>query len=93
MDASKLASVIRDTAAVGSAALLTSLHILRVLANRGLVSPGEVDTIYEAVTGAMEMLGTEDMQLNNFVNVSGMFVEIQQSANEHWIGKGKTNPK
>lgn len=93
MDAQKFADMIRDNTAIGFAALSSSLNILRILANRGLVSPGEVETIYTEVMEVVERYGSEGLQSNNAVNIGGIFVELRETAKKRWIGQGKTDPK
>ncbi len=82
----------RDATAIALAALSVALHNLRIAANRGLVSPNEVESVFSTLMETIEQLGSENLQGNIVTNVGGMMGEIRQTAKERWVGKGKTNP-
>jgi hypothetical protein len=78
--------------ATSMAGLWSSLHILRIMANRGLVSPNEVETVNDSITEAMETLAPPDMAASLSEKISPVLAEVRQIASERWIGKGQTNP-
>lgn len=70
---------------VALGALWGMVHLLRVMVNRGLVSPNEVDTIFH---GVMEGLNFGQLPANSRVE-SGMeeaFAELRQWAKDRWVG-------
>ena len=81
-----------NEAALSIASLWASQHILRIMVNRGLVSPNEVDEVHGSILEAMEMA---DPAFATTVTgpLEAAFVELKQTAESLWIGKGKTNPR
>ena len=90
--ASALKNTIGDGHAIAGAALGVSLHLTRVLANRGLLSPSEAETIFSAMMEPIETAGSEGLQANTVANLGPLMAEIRLWAQERWIGKGKTDP-
>lgn len=95
MDPAALETLVKAWAMPGWA---TGLHTLRIMANRGLVSPGEVEEVADALTAHLQV-DDDDPRREAFdqlsANIEGLFApvlaEIRQTAAERWIGKGKTN--
>jgi hypothetical protein len=89
----KMVEGVQNATALASGGLIVALHTVRVLANRGLISPNEVETIYTAMTETIERLGSPALESNSTVNIGPMFAEIRQCAEERWIGKGEPDPE
>ena len=68
---------------VALAAMQAALHALRVLANRGLLSPKDAD---ESLDGMMQTLeGLPEQWLRaSIADFDAVFVEIRQSAAANW---------
>lgn len=81
-----------DNTTLAMAAMAGVVHLTRILANRGLVSPNEVESIY---SGIVEISQTGSAEVASAVETAlGVpFVELRQTAAERWIGKGQTDPE
>ena len=71
--------------------LFASVHTIRILANRGLVSPNEVENIDSRIMEGVGM-GGEDFQAQIEVALGGVFAEIRQYSKERWVG-GENDPE
>ena len=71
---------------MGPPALTAALHLIRILANRGLLSPNEVENIYSAT---IDVISKDDV---DFVQgqLDPIFVEIRETAKERWSGHEDT---
>lgn len=78
--------------AVAFAGLWSSAHTARIMTNRGLVSPSEVDEIYGSIVEALQH-GGEEFAAKMTARLDGSFAEMRQTAQRVWIGKGKTDPR
>lgn len=77
--------------AVGMAALWGTVHLVRVMVNRGLVSPNEVETIYQGMMEGFELAGEGfATKMESFLEQP--FAEIRQWAKDRWIG-GPNDPE
>ena len=67
---------------MGPPALTAAVHLIRVLVNRGLLSPNEVENIYNAT---IETIPAEeaDYVRDQF---DPIFVEIRDEAQKQWAG-------
>ena len=74
------------------AAFSASTHLLRVMVNRGFVSPNEVDEIYSTALECIQA-GDEEFAATFESNFGPAFAELRQWAEKQWIGRGKTNPR
>ena len=77
--------------AIALAALWTSIHNLRILVNRGLASPNEVNEVYGSLVEALQG-GDPKFAAMMEQRLEGPFAELRQWAEKLWIGRGKTNP-
>lgn len=75
----------------GMSALWGVIHLLRVMVNRGLVSPNEVETIYE---GMREGFDTGDPAVAEIADahLQPAFADLRRTAKEKWIG-GNHDPE
>jgi len=80
-----------DTA-IAMASLTSSLHMMRIMANRGLVSPNEVETIHSMITETLETMGSPELSATMMAPLDPVIAEVREFANKRWIGKGKTDP-
>ena len=69
--------------AIGMAGLHGSLHSLRILANRGLVSPLELDQCLEGIMETLENL-PPDMLAIVQPRIDPVLVEMKQAAANNW---------
>lgn len=74
------------------AALWASVHNLRILVNRGLASPNEVDETYASVFEALEGSDPPFSELSE-AGLQKAFAEMKAVALDRWIGKGEANPR
>jgi hypothetical protein len=81
-----------DEKAVAFAALAASLQTFRVLVNRGLVSPNEVEVTYSSITQAVRNASDEMRALVESA-LATPFAEYRQVAKERWIGRGNPDPE
>jgi len=76
--------------ALGMAGIMSSVHMMRIMVNRGLVSPNEVETFYAAI---IDTLAEEpELQAITTARLDAPIAEIREWAERLWIGKGQTNP-
>lgn len=80
-----------DEMAVAFAGLSASLHTVRIMANRGLVSPAEVETICSAILETLESLGSPQLVASMTARCDPTFADLRRAAAERWIG-GPVNP-
>ncbi len=78
--------------AIAFAALWASVHTLRFMTNRGLISPNEVDEAYGSIIEAVQM-GDADYAARVESRLAVTFSEMRKWAEERWIGKEQTNPR
>ena len=78
--------------ALAIGALWGSVHILRALVNRGLISPNEVDEIYGSMLEGIQQ-GDPSLAASLEAKLEGVFAELRQWAGERWIGRGETDPR
>ena len=78
--------------AASMAGLWASIHVLRIMANRGLVSPNEVETVNDAIMESFETLGSQEMAASVAANLAPAMAEVREFAAQFWIGKGLTDP-
>ena len=78
--------------ALATASLWASVHNLRILVNRGLASPNEVDEIYGSIIEAIQN-GDADFAVRTEAALQGVFVDLKAYAEKLWMGKGQTNPR
>ena len=71
---------------MGPPALTAALHLIRILANRGLLSPNEVENIYSATIAVIEDDHADYVQRQ----LDPIFVEIREKAKEQWSGHEDT---
>lgn len=76
---------------VAMAALWGTVHLLRVMVNRGLVSPNEVETIYGGMLEGFQ-LGDKENAARAEVFLQQPFAEIRQWAKDRWVG-GPNDPE
>jgi hypothetical protein len=79
-----------ETSGVGLGALWGSVHLLRVMVNRGLVSPNEVDTIFHGVMEGLNFGGEPNPEVE--AGMEKAFAELRQWAKERWVG-GPNDPE
>lgn len=82
----QLSSGNKDATAVALAALSSSLHIVRILANRGQISPNEVETIYSSIVEITDRLCSEKMQAIVGAHLGGPMSQIRETARRGWQG-------
>ena len=70
---------------VANAALHSSLHSLRILANRGLVSPKDLDESLEGVFETLENLPTDWLAIFQ-KRYDPLFAELKRVAAVRWDG-------
>lgn len=78
--------------AIAFGALWGSIHNLRFMVNRGLVSPNEVDEFLSSVVEAFQS-GDEELAAEMELAISPALAEMRQWAEKLWIGRGQTNPR
>lgn len=77
---------------IGLAAMWASVHIVRILVNRGLLSPNEVETIYGSMIEGFSYGGREiAAQMGSAVEPS--FADFCQEAKKRWIGRENGDPE
>lgn len=74
------------------AGLRASIHLLRIMANRGLLSPNEVETVYSSMMECFEAHDHQEFAASLTSNLDPVIAEIRETAQQRWIGKGETNP-
>lgn len=77
---------------LGFASFWAICHLLRIMVNRGLVSPNEVDEIYGSLIEGVQGVDPE-FAVTLEERLTPLFAEMKKWAEERWIGKGKTNPR
>ena len=78
--------------AVAFGSLSGTAHLVRIMANRGLMSPNEVDEIYGSMLEGIQGAGPE-FAATIEPKLEAQFAEFRQWAEKLWIGKGKSNPR
>lgn len=81
-----------NSEALGVATLWASVHMLRVLVNRGLVSPNEVDQIYGSILEGLHQ-GEPTFAATFETQLDPLFSELSQWSERLWIGRGQSNPE
>lgn len=81
-----------DGVAVAMAAIATVGHLTRMLANRGLLSPNEVDEIFSSIVEAAQA-GSAEMATLIETKLAPAYAAVRETAKERWIGKGQTDPR
>src|SRR3546814_2218595 len=83
-------------AALALMGISAGVNSLRLMANRGLVSPKEVEEYAESITSHLSVADDDPKkaafdQLSATVEalLSPVLAEIRQCAHERWIGRGK----
>lgn len=87
-DFSVFLPAIKDGQALGAAGLSVGMHILRIMSNRGDLSPNEVESIFSTLMETVDRLGSDALQGNAGANISGLMAEIRQNAKARWKGEG-----
>lgn len=87
----------QETVALRALALsgvMSGLHMLRLMASRGLVSPQEVGEFFDGITGHFDLPDDDPnreylAQWGELLDrqVSGPLAELRQIAEERWIGR------
>jgi hypothetical protein len=77
---------IRASMALGMAALSVAMHTVRVLTNRGLISPNELQSIDSMFNETLESLGSESFQSSVVGHTSELMAEMHRLAKERWQG-------
>jgi len=67
---------------MGPPALTAVLHLIRVLADRGLLSPNEIENLYAATIDVVAEQDADYVQKQ----LDPIFVEIRQHAQTRWSG-------
>ena len=67
---------------MGPPALTAVLHLIRVLADRGLLSPNEIENLYAATIDVVAEQDADYVQKQ----LDPIFVEIRQHAQARWSG-------
>ena len=67
---------------MGPPALTAAIHLVRILAKRGLLSPNEVENIY---TATIDVIPKEDADYVQS-QFDPIFVEIREDAQKCWSG-------
>lgn len=80
-----------DVEALALAALWGGIHNLRVLVNRGLVSPSEVDDFASAVFEGVQQ-GSANTAAIWETALSPAFAEIKEGADKSWGLRRKWDP-
>ena len=65
---------------MGPPALTAAIHLIRVLASRGLLSPNEVENIYNATIDVIPAGDAEYVQ----DQLDPIFTEIREAAQKQW---------
>jgi hypothetical protein len=78
--------------ALALGALASSIHTFRILVNRGLVSPNEVEGLYSSISESMQDASPQMAEFfeNRFQE---QFAELRQIASQRWVGKGHPDPE
>jgi len=84
--------LVNDEQALGFAALAAALQTFRVLVNRGLVSPNEVEVTYDSILQAVRNASPK-MQGVTEAALATPFAEYRQVAKERWVGRDKPDPE
>lgn len=87
-----MGDAMNDTQAISMAALWSSIHMLRIMTNRGFVSPAEVETVYSSIVESFETFGSPELAAKTTARLDGIMCEIREYANDRWIGKGQSDP-
>jgi hypothetical protein len=69
-----------DDTALAFAALWASIHNTRILVNRGLASPADVEEVYGSILEAIDTLGSERLQASARKRYDQAFVELREYA-------------
>ena len=78
--------------AIALAAVWASVHNLRFMVNRGLVSQNEVDEFHSSLLEGFQG-GNAELAATLEVEIGPVFIELHQWAEKLWIGRGQTNPR
>ena len=70
--------------AASMAGLWASIHVLRIMANRGLVSPNEVETVNDAIMESFETLGSQEMAASVAANLAPAMAEVLVAGSFRW---------
>jgi hypothetical protein len=66
-------------------ALWASIHNLRIMVNRGLVSPREVDEVASALFEGLQVGDQEEAAILE-VDLTPVFAEMREFAKQAWLG-------
>ena len=81
-----------NATAMATASLWAAVHNLRILVNRGLASPNEVDEVYSSIVEALQH-GDPQFAADSERALGLAFADLKQWAEKLWIGKDQTNPR
>ena len=84
--------LMEDAEALALAALWGTIHNLRVLVNRGLVSPTEVDDFASAVFEGVQQ-GSVTKAAIWETALSPALADLKEVSYKLWSGDGQTNPR
>ena len=77
---------------MATASLWAAVHNLRILVNRGLASPNEVDEVYSSIVEALQQ-GDPQFAARSEQALGQAFAELRRWADKLWVGKDQTNPR
>ena len=70
--------------AIGVAGITTSLHTLRVMANRGVASPEDVEDVYNSILEHLEEWAPKELTAIVTSNLDQILPSIREAARTNW---------